>query len=547
MSTQTRLSTLAINMVAALVIATPSAVYPLSAASKDSLVKIAQIENQDQILIQRETLPAASEQTKAMPNIVQTVMASAVQVEAAVLRSCALLGSGSVQCWGLGFNSTADSSVPVAVVGLQAGVTQISARTGNACALTNNGAVKCLGLNSHGELGNNSTADSSVPVDVVGLQSGVKAISAGGTHSCAILNSGAVKCWGDNFLGQLGNLSTVDSSVPVDVVGLQSDAIAISVNGYHTCAVLKGGAVKCWGANYDGQLGNNSRTHSRVPVDVFGLQSGVTAISVGESHSCALLNTGATRCWGKYRFGWLGTESGSLIPVAVAGLQSGVVAISAGRGHTCVILNGGGVKCWGYNFNGQLGDNSTSSSDNPRDVVGLQSGVTAISAGGYHTCALLSSGALKCWGSNEHGQLGNNTMTNSSVPVDVDGLGGNNVPAPPTPIAISPGDVCGYVFEERDQQGTPWWIFHDELNRENYFLSSCVGSIPNTCFTPSGIGYRELWPARSVSFSNLSPPRTSPSGISLNKWITRGEYNIRPIRVSQCNDTEIPATSIPVV
>ena len=183
-------------------------------------------------------------------------------------------------------------------------------------------SVKCWGDNGNGQLGNGNIINSLVPVDVTGLGSGVTAISAGDGHSCALTSGGAVKCWGYNGDGQLGNGSTVNSSVPVDVTGLGSGVTAISAGSLQSCALTSGGAIKCWGSNVRGQLGNGSTTNSLVPVDARGLGSGVTAISTGERYSCALNSGGAMKCWGTNEYGQLGIGSrtiGSLVAVDVVG------------------------------------------------------------------------------------------------------------------------------------------------------------------------------------------------------------------------------------
>ena len=338
--------------------------------------------------------------------------------------------SGGVKCWGhnghgqLGNGSIAQSSVLGDVSGLSSGVTAINAGGEHTCALTTSGGVKCWGSNDFGQLGNGSTANSSVPVDVSGLTSGVTAISAGEHHTCALTTSGGVKCWGHNGFGQLGNGSTAASSIPVDVSSLTSGVFAISADGEHTCAMTTSGGVKCWGSNNNGQLGNGNTANSSVPVDVSGLSSGVNAVSAGGFHTCALTTGAGVKCWGANGYGQLGNNStaNSSTPVDVSGLSSGVTAISASGIHTCALIMGGGVKCWGHNGSGQLGNNSTVNSSIPVDVSGLSSEVTAISTGDDYTCALTTAGGLKCWGNNGYGQLGNGSTANSSVPVDVSGL-----------------------------------------------------------------------------------------------------------------------------
>jgi alpha-tubulin suppressor-like RCC1 family protein len=345
--------------------------------------------------------------------------------------SCEVTKAGGVRCWGLnthgelGDGTTKSSSVPVDVVGLGSGIKSVSAGLGYTCTVTSAGRVRCWGSNGHGELGDGTTRSSAVPVDVVGLRSGALAVSAGWSHTCAVTSTGAAKCWGHNAFGELGNGTTADSAVPVGVVGLSSGAVAVEVGEFHSCAVTSSGATQCWGYNADGELGNGTTSGSTVPVAVIGLGAKTTrAVSAGRYHSCVVTTAGAVRCWGRGPEGQLGrgTTGDSAVPVGVVGLGSGVVAVSAGRSHTCAVTSAGGVRCWGGR-GGELGTGSTTASAVPVGVVGLGSGAAGVSAGGHHTCARSTAGSVTCWGFNGDGGLGNGTVNSSAVPVEVAGTG----------------------------------------------------------------------------------------------------------------------------
>jgi alpha-tubulin suppressor-like RCC1 family protein len=351
-----------------------------------------------------------------------------VAIAAGDFHTCALTSGGGVKCWGSNQDGQlGNGTTQTAVSGLASGVSAIAAGGGHTCALTSGGGVKCWGSNLWGQLGNGTNIDSDIPVDVSGLASGVSAIAAGGSGACALTSGGGVKCWGMNSWGQLGDGTNIDSDIPVDVSGLASGVSAIAAGGWHTCALASGGGIQCWGTNaYWPDCGTSACDYERsnVPVDVPGVTSGVSAIAAGGHHTCALTSSGGVRCWG-WQLG-NGSMTDSNIPVDVAGLPSGVSAIAAGGQHTCALTSGGGVMCWGENLWGQLGngtstDNGTNTDSNiPVDVAGLPSGVSAIAAGGQHTCALTSGGGVRCWGVNWRGQLGNGSTTGSSVPVDVD-------------------------------------------------------------------------------------------------------------------------------
>ena len=384
-------------------------------------------------------------------------LASAVSaIAAGESHTCVLTASGGVRCWGnngsgqLGNNTTVASYVPVQVSGLESGVSAIAASENHTCVLMTAGGVQCWGFNLYGQLGDGSTTNRTVPVPVSGLASAVRAISVGGNNTCVLTTSGVVKCWGSNDVGQLGNGTTSDSALPVPVNGLASGVSAIAVGVNHTCVLPTTGGVKCWGDNGSGQLGDGTTEASHVPVLVSGLASDIiSAIALGYNHTCVLTNMGEMKCWGANSFGQLGNDAidnNSLTPTPVSGLANGLSAIAAGAFHTCALTTSGEVKCWGNNTMGQLGNGTKSNSPfpTPAGVVGLAGGVSAISLGGLNSCALTSAGGVKCWGANYFGQLGNIDLgsqytSGDSTPVDV--LVASGGPALSGVSAISVGDI----------------------------------------------------------------------------------------------------------
>ena len=335
------------------------------------------------------------------------------------------------------------SSVPVLVEGLGA-VRQLSAGKDHTCAITDDLGVRCWGRNGFGQLGNGAFDGSATPVDVCepGTStpdeageapceplSDVLALSAGGGHTCVVVVSGEVLCWGINQDGELGDGTLKARNVPVFVVGLAGVAMGVASGDFHTCALLESGAMQCWGFNASGQLGDGTTTLSASPVDVVGLPGPVAAMSAGGIQTCALSTSGAVWCWGGNVNGQVGDGSlvDRLLPTAVVGLDAGVRVVAAGWKHTCAILADESMLCWGQNSQGQLGDGSLADSGVPIEVGTLPK-ASLLDAGGVrtgnigHSCAFTLGGGLHCWGANFEGQLGTESLTNTSVPVPVRAL-----------------------------------------------------------------------------------------------------------------------------
>ncbi len=351
-----------------------------------------------------------------------------VAIAAGADHTCALTSAGGVKCWGdntygqLGDGTTSNRTTPVDVKGLEVGVSFISAGFGHTCALTKDGGVKCWGNNYDGELGDGTTTQRLTPVDVNGMTSGVSAIALGSSYTCALTSTGGVKCWGwRNTYAEGNDDPTTKRLVPVDVNGLTSGISAIAAGTAHTCVLTSDGGVKCWGSNGEGQLGDGTTINRATPVDVSGLTSRVSSIAANGYYTCALTSKGSVRCWGINLAGQLGngTTTNQTTPIDVSGLTNGVTAITAGGTYTCALTSNGKVMCWGNNTQGQLGNGTIDQQIKPTDVSGLSSGIIAITAGDLHACALTLDGIVKCWGSNFLGQLGDGTIIQRFAPVDV--------------------------------------------------------------------------------------------------------------------------------
>lgn len=339
----------------------------------------------------------------------------AKQVAAGQAHTCAILPSGQVACWGgyvdSSLNTGDEQVVPKLVDGLDDAVS-ISARGAVTCAVRASGQAECWGDNSYGRLGDGTTTDRLAPTPVLGL-SDAKSISVGGNGQvCAIRESGQAVCWGANYDGQLGDGTTTDRLVPTPVSGL-SDAKSISAGGDYPCAIRKSGQAVCWGGNLWTLGGDNEGSY--VPVPIAGLSS-VKAITSGSSFICAVLNTGQAVCLGYGGWGRQGDGSNSDNTVAtpVSGL-SDAVSISSGYWYSCAIRTSGQVVCWGDNRWGALGDGTFSNSNVPVAVPGLIDAVSVV-AGAYHTCAIRESSELYCWGYNSLGGLGDGSKVNRSLP-----------------------------------------------------------------------------------------------------------------------------------
>jgi alpha-tubulin suppressor-like RCC1 family protein len=395
--------------------------------------------------------------------------------------TCAILEDNTLRCWGksidgqLGLGSEGSTNVtsmgdarPRVDLGTNRTVKDVALGEHHTCAILDNGDIKCWGLggllglgdkesrgDEEGEMGDNLPA-----LDFHEERDAVQ-ISAGLEHTCAIFSDNTLTCWGYNGSGQLGigevaelgnepNPFIADSG---DVnVGSNRYPTKVAAGGRHTCALLDNGSIKCWGNNEYGQLGRGDTKQfgrdaplsSKYPTVDLGSGDSISSVTAGQHHTCALLNDGSVKCWGRNQHGQLGlgdmehrgdeaSEMGDSLPTVKLGGE--VKAIDAGGHHTCAILEDDSLKCWGYNFDGQLGLGDRSEAgqapDHPGEDeisvterrnrgdqsdemgeslakvdLGSSRFPTQISSGLNYNCALLDNGRIKCWGDSESGKLG---------------------------------------------------------------------------------------------------------------------------------------------
>jgi alpha-tubulin suppressor-like RCC1 family protein len=371
------------------------------------------------------------------------------------LHSCATISSGALKCWGVNIDYALGLGIPPVTItddpigyakGDQPGEmgnalasVDLAGRTpiavaagwgGTAVILSDattwwwGSQVRALGMG-------NETALLPVELDVgTGRFATVIALSIGGDFNCVIRDDGSLKCWGDNSSGQLGTgggelYFALEETLPVVNLGEGRTVTAVALGATHTCAILNGGSVKCWGGNEYGQLGLGDQMSRGQDAATMGdalpevsLGTGVSALSIaaGDAFTCARLSNGSVKCWGvlgDVQFGTsLGDEPGEMgdaLPAIDLGVGQQATALVAGTDHACVIVNDGQVRCWGANERGALG-RETTSSPAPDDAQPVQLGTglvaVALSAGSFNTCARFSDGSLKCWGKNSGGELG---------------------------------------------------------------------------------------------------------------------------------------------
>jgi cysteine-rich repeat protein len=413
--------------------------------------------------------------------------------------TCLLSRQGDVRCWGrnhrgqLGIGSTDEvgsgpdqmgAALTLVDLGSDRTAVTIAAGGDHSCALLDDFTVKCWGANDHGQLGQGDIVDRGVqggqmgaallPIDL-GPGRTARAISCGFDHTCALLDDGSVKCWGRNHLGQLGQSDGANRGNGPGQMGaalapivLGQPAVAIDTGQNFTAAMLADGSLKVWGENNNGQAGQGHGANIGGTDPIYGDMSlldavdvgggeGVSLIGLADDSTCVLRTDGRLRCWGNNGFGELGHgddvdwgtgpfQMGGVLPSTPLGPGLTEVQLTGGRGRFCALLDNGDVKCWGRNNLGQLGLGDTNDrGDQPNEMgddlppveLGSLAAVVEVRAGREHTCVRFDDEAVKCWGDNDHGQLGlGDIEPRGDLPIEMAEL-----PYVETGLADAP--VCG--------------------------------------------------------------------------------------------------------
>jgi alpha-tubulin suppressor-like RCC1 family protein len=304
------------------------------------------------------------------------------------------------------------------------------------CALLTDGSVRCWGENVCGLLGAETPAFSALPLGIPGLGGAVD-VAIGGRAACAVLANGSVRCWGCNDGGVFGTPAPDRSSIPIvvpEISGATAVAVAAAGSSPYACALVSGGAVLCWTTDLDSFVFCRVETQAmpRFPID--GVAK-ATAISGDSSHMCTIVSGGSVRCWGCNSHGELGMGPDDFLPRVVDPGLTGVTALSAGRDHTCAV-RAGAVWCWG-----EVPASVPDAPRVPNAIAGLGA-ATSVAANIEHTCAVVS-GKVRCWGFNSFGQLGDGTTLTTATPVEVGDL--RDVRA----VFAGPDRTCAILTSDR--------------------------------------------------------------------------------------------------
>ena len=392
-------------------------------------------------------------------------------IAASYNRTCVMSQTGDVKCFGhneegelgqghvnpIGGNVGDMTSLQKIDLGTGRTAKSLSVADWHVCAILDNNKVKCWGWNGEGELGlgdTNTRGDDpnemgdNLPYVDLGTGRTAIAISAGGNHTCAVLDNNKVKCWGYNQDGELGlgdlnwrgdQPGEMGDNLPYLNLGTGRTVKTVSASGHQTCALLDNNQIKCWGHNGFGGLGQGD-TQERGGWANPDIGDGLPYVNLGTGRTakvltsinfsvCAILDNDKVKCWGRNHVGQLGlgdtdnrgddpNEMGDNLPYVDLGTSMKADVLAGESQHVCVMLKNDKVKCWGWGGGGQMGQGDTNSrGDDPNEMgdnlpyidfgTGLKA--KAIAVGHEHNCAILNDYSVKCWGNNWLGMHGTET------------------------------------------------------------------------------------------------------------------------------------------
>jgi alpha-tubulin suppressor-like RCC1 family protein len=282
------------------------------------------------------------------------------------------------------------------------------------------------GMNNYGQLGDNTRTNKSYPVQTIAWGSNWKQVSSS-SHTAAIKTDGTLWTWGDNFYGGLGDNSVSNKSSPVQTVAFGTNWKQVSAGILHTAAIKTDGTLWTWGYNNNGQLGDNSVSNKSSPVQTISFGTNWKQVVCGSSHTAAIKTDGTLWLWGDNLYGQLGDNSISdkSSPVQTISFGTNWKQVVCGSTYTAAIKTDGTLWLWGRDNYGQLGDNSVSNKSSPVQTISAGTNWKQVSSGAGHTAAIKTDGTLWLWGLNGFGQLGDNSISNKSSPVQTVSAGSN--------------------------------------------------------------------------------------------------------------------------
>ena len=414
---------------------------------------------------------------------------------------------------------------------------RIAAGDKHTCAIALNDTIWCWGYNRYGQLGSADFTDdfSPSPIQTTALPGSriARRIVAGLDHTCVLATDGTVWCWGQNMNGKLGDGTFLNRGVPVQAL-LGTTALMIAAGGSTTCAALSDNSVKCWGKGSSGQIGNNAvLTSNETPIHTSLIPASFTVahLEIGNTHSCAVSVIGAVWCWGEFTNGRLGTtqESNAVTPTATASLGGIASEVAAGAAHTCALLSSETVTCFGNNNKGQLGQALATASNSTPTVVSLATTATHVVVGGQFTCALLTTAVVHCFGDDLKGQLGAGTSGSfRETPAAVTGLAGTVVD-----VVAGTSHACAVMSTGQVR----CWGLNDQGQLG-------IGTQSNVS-TATAIATLNVVPTTTVAPTTIPPITDAPTTVPVT---TVPATTVPPTTVALTTvpPTTVPPTTVPV-